>query len=161
MKILLKSFENINELFHLKGNITLTVCIIDTVIKKAYIANLGDSVTQIFRRNTKNNNFTSIFCTFDHKIIVVDEFGNFNFSEKFITTIDLCEGDVIICSSKITGRNEIINNLNILYRSNSLYSSPTLAQDLMEMHIIDIYRDRVYKMIKENRDNNTLVTYTL
>lgn len=233
---LLKTFENINELSHSKNDesgTTLTVCVIDTLLKKAHIANLGNSVTQIFRRNIETDKFTSIFRTIDHdaknikeqerisqnfdtsqfecendnkeltyakyndhKTKVVGGFGDFNFPEGFIRripdiiTIDLCEGDVIICSSDgyyetydiksrmlNLGRNEseITNDLDILYNSNNLYSSPTLAKDLIEMHldhIVNIFmnriknignitREQIYKKIKNTRDNNTLVTYTL
>lgn len=64
---LLKTFEDINILAKTKGGIsgtTLTVCVIDIILKRAYIANLGDSVTQIFRRN--DTQFESVFRTVDH-----------------------------------------------------------------------------------------------
>ncbi len=64
---LLKTFEDINNLAETKGGIggtTLTVCVIDKVNKKAYVANLGDSVTQIFRRI--ENSFVSVFRTVCH-----------------------------------------------------------------------------------------------
>lgn len=64
---LLKTFEEINQLAISKGGIggtTLTVCVINKIINRAYIGNLGDSVTQIFRRT--DDTFVSVFRTIDH-----------------------------------------------------------------------------------------------
>jgi serine/threonine protein phosphatase PrpC len=65
---LLDTFSNINKLAKEKGGksgTTLNICVIDKIINKAYIANLGDSVTQIFRKNEENN-IVSVFRTIDH-----------------------------------------------------------------------------------------------
>jgi serine/threonine protein phosphatase PrpC len=64
---LLQTFEDINNLAKSKGGIggtTLTVCVIDNNLKRAYIANLGDSVIQIFRKNSIT--FESVYRTVDH-----------------------------------------------------------------------------------------------
>ena len=73
---LLHTFKDIDKLSHIKGDnsgTTLNVCVIDILFKKAYIANLGDSVTQIFRKNAETNNYESIFRTVDHDASNVEE----------------------------------------------------------------------------------------
>jgi serine/threonine protein phosphatase PrpC len=226
-KALLQTFEDINNLAKTKGGIsgtTLTVCVIDNIIKRAYIANLGDSVIQIFRRN--DITFESVFRTVDHdannlneqarlkekfgnrvsfnyadktkagslyakiyndEIMVVGGIGDFQFPEGFIrripdiNTVDLQNGDVIICSSDgfyesfnksanilcaCRNEQEIITDLNELYISDKIYDSPTLAFDLMERHIhkiaelIDGNPDTV-NIVKTYRDNNTIITFTV
>jgi len=73
-KALLQTFDDIHNLAQTKGGIsgtTLNVCVIDKVLKRAYVANLGDSVTNIFRRN--DTTFESIFRTVDHDASNVNE----------------------------------------------------------------------------------------
>jgi serine/threonine protein phosphatase PrpC len=83
--VLTDTFEDINRLSvekHSNGGSTLSVCVIDKVLKCAYIANLGDSVVQIYRK--VNDSFVSIFRTIDHSADNLIEqsrltelFGNF------------------------------------------------------------------------------------
>jgi len=67
---LLKTFEDINNLSNKykytkrPGGTTLNFCVIDKKYNKAYIANLGDSVTNIFRKI--DGNYTSVFRSIDH-----------------------------------------------------------------------------------------------
>jgi serine/threonine protein phosphatase PrpC len=67
---LLKTFEDINFLAtkykYIKGpgGTTLNCCVIDKNNKKAYVANLGDSVTNIFRKI--DGIYTSVFRSVDH-----------------------------------------------------------------------------------------------
>jgi serine/threonine protein phosphatase PrpC len=103
-----------------------------------------------------------------------------------IYTFDLQKDDIIITSSDgfyetyIVSDNyigpgrtneEIINSLTKLENLNKLYDSQTLAQDLLQFHLNEtvnkyhasrptrISRHNSYITIKNNRDNNTLVTY--
>jgi serine/threonine protein phosphatase PrpC len=69
---LLETYNDINKLAYQKyilenskSGTTLNVCVIDKILNKAYIANLGDSVTQIFRKNEENK-IVSVFKTIDH-----------------------------------------------------------------------------------------------
>ena len=67
---LLKTFEDINNLANKyrytkrTGGTTLNCCVIDKKNNKAYIANLGDSVTNIFRKIDKT--YISVFRSVDH-----------------------------------------------------------------------------------------------
>lgn len=221
---LLKTFDDIHKLSMTKKGIsgtTLTVCVIDKEAKRAYTANLGDSVTQIFRR--ENDTFKSVFRTIDHdagnideqrrleslfgnnvsfnysnftnsgsiyakingqEIMVVAGIGDFHFPDGFIRRIpdissfDLQTDDIIICSSDgfyetyntkeqmlCSGRDEqeIIKDLNELFKLNKIYGSPSLAHDLMEKHVKHIANilkvPYATKIIKANRDNNTIITF--
>ena len=112
-----------------------------------------------------------------------------NFIRKIpdINIIDLQKDDIIICSSdgyyetynschNILGpgrdEQEIIDDLNNLNLENKVYNSKLIASDLLDKHLNNIVKlclnkkyngtyEYIYNIIKTNRDNNTLIVYTI
>jgi serine/threonine protein phosphatase PrpC len=98
---LLKTFDDINMLANKykytkrPGGTTLNCCVIDKKNNKAYIANLGDSVTNIFRKI--DGNYTSVFRSVDHDAESLIEQERIKKIYYRTTFTKICKATYLIC----------------------------------------------------------------
>ena len=135
---LLKTFDDINILANKykytkrPGGTTLNCCVIDKKYDKAYIANLGDSVTNIFRKI--DGNYTSVFRSVDHDAESLIEQERIKNKYYRTTFTKICEATYLKCYGIETMVTGAIGNFDF---------PVGLQRKIPDISCIDIQKDDV------------------